>query len=207
MFSVVWVAAGRLTNISPLTAASCAQRSVSNHRKGSSLVHHCHSGLVSSFCTSTPLPPSLARASPEELSPPGGSHGEVEVGQSTSGEEQVEQQIALCSHAPFSRVLRQAGDTDQLLAGWPEALLTFAHPAVWLLLEDDTRDSLSRYVWMQWLGRLCTDQWRAKGRYLLSSSLIWKHVDMAIGVDTRFWEEVLGSENCIEYMTALAQSS
>lgn len=139
-----WLRAGRLTNISPLTAAGCcAQRSVSNRRKGSSLVQHCHSGLVSSFCTSTPLPPSLARHSPEELSPPGGSHGEAAFGQSTSSEAQVEQQMALRSHAPCGRVLRQAGDTDKLLACSPEALLTFAHSAVWLLLEDDTGDSLS----------------------------------------------------------------
>lgn len=173
VFSVVWVSAGRLTNISLFTTASCsAQPSVTNHRKGSSLVHHCHSGLVSSFCTSTPLPPSLARPSPEELSPPGGFHGEVEFGQSTSSEEQVEQQMALCSHAPCSRFLRQAGDTDKLLTGSPEALLTFTHPAVRLLLENETRDSFSLYVWMQWSGRLCTDQWRARGRYLLSSYLI-----------------------------------
>lgn len=154
MFLVVWAAAGRPTSISPLTAAGCcAQRSVSNSRKGSSLVQLCHDGSASSFAPR--LPSSFARHYPEELSPPGGSHREAKVGRSAGSEAQVEHQMALRSHAPV------AGDTDKLLAGSPEAPLTFACSAVWLLFKDDTGDSWVT-VWMQWSGRLCTDQWRAK---------------------------------------------
>lgn len=64
-----------------------------------------------------------------------------------------------CAHMLLC--LRQAGDTDKLLAGSPETPLTFASCAVWLLFKDDTGDSWVT-VWMQWSGRLCTDQWRAK---------------------------------------------